>query len=52
MAVRRHGIAHVTLQMECEGCEPDRLYCDPNGWNHAYGKRGGGPEGHSGTGPA
>ncbi|MGV8081272.1 MAG: cation diffusion facilitator family transporter [Syntrophales bacterium] len=52
MAVRRHGIAHVTLQLECEGCEPDRLYCDLNGLNHACGKRGGGPEGHSGTGPA
>ncbi len=52
MAVRRHGIAHVTLQLECEGCEPDRLYCDLNGLNHACGKRGGGPEGHSGTEPA
>jgi len=25
---RRYGIAHSTLQLECEGCEPDLLYCD------------------------
>src|SRR5258705_430919 len=24
----RHGIAHATLQLECEGCEPDLLYCE------------------------
>lgn len=24
----RHGIAHATLQLECVGCEPDRLYCE------------------------
>jgi len=24
----RYGIAHSTLQLECEGCEPDLLYCD------------------------
>lgn len=28
MLVRRYGIAHATLQLECEGCEPDMLYCD------------------------
>ena len=28
MLVRRYGIAHATLQLECEGCEPDLLYCD------------------------
>ncbi len=25
----------TTLQQECTGCEPDRLYCDLNGMNHA-----------------
>jgi cobalt-zinc-cadmium efflux system protein len=24
----RYNIAHATLQLECEGCEPDLLYCD------------------------
>jgi len=24
----RHGIDHSTLQLECEGCESDDLYCD------------------------
>jgi cobalt-zinc-cadmium efflux system protein len=24
----RYGIAHATLQLECVGCEPDRLYCE------------------------
>jgi len=23
----RYGIAHATLQLECEGCQPDELYC-------------------------
>ncbi len=23
-----YGIGHCTLQMECEGCDPDPLYCD------------------------
>jgi cobalt-zinc-cadmium efflux system protein len=23
-----HGIDHTTLQLECEGCDPDSLYCD------------------------
>ncbi len=25
---RDYHIAHATLQMECEGCEPDLLYCE------------------------
>lgn len=25
---RRYGIVHTTLQLECAGCDPDRLYCD------------------------
>lgn len=24
----RYGINHSTLQLECEGCDPDALYCD------------------------
>jgi cobalt-zinc-cadmium efflux system protein len=24
----RYNIAHATLQLECEGCLPDQLYCD------------------------
>jgi len=24
----RYNIAHATLQLECEGCEPDSLYCN------------------------
>ena len=24
----KYGIDHATLQLECEGCEPDLLYCD------------------------
>ncbi len=25
---KAYGINHCTLQMECEGCDPDALYCD------------------------
>ncbi len=34
---QRYGIAHATLQLECEGCAPDQLYCDmaEPGQNHA-----------------
>lgn len=28
MLIQRYGIAHATLQLECVGCDPDRLYCD------------------------
>ena len=33
---RTYGIAHATLQLECEGCIPADLYCDitVNGHNH------------------
>jgi cobalt-zinc-cadmium efflux system protein len=30
----RYGITHTTLQLECEGCEPDLLYCDITKPNH------------------
>lgn len=26
--LHRYNIAHAALQLECEGCEPDLLYCD------------------------
>lgn len=26
--LHKYEIAHATLQLECEGCEPDLLYCD------------------------
>jgi cobalt-zinc-cadmium efflux system protein len=29
-----YGIAHATLQLECEGCDPADLYCDINVKNH------------------
>jgi cobalt-zinc-cadmium efflux system protein len=34
MLRRQHGIVHATLQLECEGCQPDTLYCDINGLNN------------------
>lgn len=37
MLVNRYGIAHATIQLECEGCEPDYLFCEleTNGRPHA-----------------
>jgi cobalt-zinc-cadmium efflux system protein len=32
----QYGIAHATLQLECEGCEPDLLYCDMTGQTHTH----------------
>lgn len=26
--LKKYGIAHAALQLECEGCEPDLLFCD------------------------
>ncbi len=26
--IQRYGIAHTALQLECEGCNPDTLYCE------------------------
>jgi cobalt-zinc-cadmium efflux system protein len=28
MLQERYGITHATLQLECAGCEPDRLFCE------------------------
>ncbi|MDE3087862.1 MAG: cation transporter [Chloroflexota bacterium] len=28
MLVQRYHIAHTALQLECEGCDPDTLYCE------------------------
>lgn len=29
-----YGIQHTTLQLECEGCDPDLLYCNLNSTNN------------------
>jgi cobalt-zinc-cadmium efflux system protein len=31
-----YGIAHATLQLECEGCIPANLYCDINAISHTH----------------
>ena len=31
----RYNIAHATLQLECEDCQPDLLYCDLHGHTHS-----------------
>ena len=41
MLVHKYNIAHATLQLECEGCQPDGLYCDLEETNHGH--RGGLP---------
>jgi cobalt-zinc-cadmium efflux system protein len=30
----KYGIGHTTLQLECENCMPDQLYCDILEGNH------------------
>jgi cobalt-zinc-cadmium efflux system protein len=37
--VHGYAIAHATLQLECEGCQPDQLYCSlaDSGHGHAGG---------------
>lgn len=30
-----HNIQHTALQLECQGCDPDLLYCDLNQLSHA-----------------
>ena len=32
----KYEISHATLQLECEGCAPDLLYCDIAGANHQH----------------
>jgi cobalt-zinc-cadmium efflux system protein len=32
----KYGIAHATLQLECEGCRPADLYCDITTTNHNH----------------
>lgn len=32
---QHYNIHHTTLQLECQGCEPDLLYCDLNNHSHA-----------------
>ena len=31
-----YGIAHATLQLECEGCLPANLFCDITAGNHIH----------------
>jgi cobalt-zinc-cadmium efflux system protein len=33
---KHYNISHVTLQLECFGCDPDALYCDINGVVHHH----------------
>jgi cobalt-zinc-cadmium efflux system protein len=33
----KYGIAHATVQLECEGCDPDALYCNLNETRHRHG---------------
>ena len=33
-----YGISHCTLQMECEECDPDALYCDMTSSSHHHHK--------------
>jgi cobalt-zinc-cadmium efflux system protein len=28
LVARKYGIGHATVQLECEGCGPDVLFCD------------------------
>lgn len=32
----RYHIAHTTLQLECQGCEPDELYCNLTEHTHTH----------------
>lgn len=34
----KYAVGHTTLQLECEGCEPDLLYCDITRNNHVHGR--------------
>jgi cobalt-zinc-cadmium efflux system protein len=34
LVARKYGVGHTTLQIECEGCDPDALYCDITHGNH------------------
>jgi cobalt-zinc-cadmium efflux system protein len=36
IAFHRYNIAHATLQLECEDCEPVSLYCEINESNHRH----------------
>jgi cobalt-zinc-cadmium efflux system protein len=32
----KYEVKHATLQLECEGCMPNSLYCDIKGINHKH----------------
>jgi len=36
LLARKYGITHATLQLECEDCEPNTLYCDITANNHSH----------------
>jgi cobalt-zinc-cadmium efflux system protein len=36
LVFHRYNIAHATLQLECEDCEPDSLYCEINEPSHQH----------------
>ncbi|MGZ8246251.1 cation diffusion facilitator family transporter [Methylomagnum sp.] len=36
LAAEKYGVGHATLQIECEGCDPDALYCDITQRNHHH----------------
>jgi len=40
----RYGIDHLTLQLECDGCDPDDLYCDIASHSHRSERLAGGSQ--------
>jgi cobalt-zinc-cadmium efflux system protein len=36
----KYGISHVTVQLECTGCEPDELYCNLEEMHHHHHSHG------------
>ncbi len=36
LVFKRYNIAHATLQLECQDCDPDSLYCDLNEANQPH----------------
>jgi cobalt-zinc-cadmium efflux system protein len=38
MLFHKYNIQHATLQLECEGCDPNLLYCDITEQNHTRAK--------------
>jgi len=36
LMLHKYSVAHATVQLECEGCDPDALYCDLNETSHRH----------------